>query len=133
MKRTIQWLLIAAVIVLLGQCTIAERRNNANINPDVFPAFRKIERDALQKYDSLKTSGRNPEHVLSRRELWVVDTLRRTQEEKIGAEDYYDDLLERDYDLPPFYSQGYRPTTPWAWFWKHARYDRRAQDHSRKL
>jgi hypothetical protein len=82
---------------LCAQYVLAERENNSRINPEVYEAFRRVEKE---------------------RGITIP--------ERYPAEDAYDDIVRAGVKLPSFYEPGYEPKVPWLTFWKAPTYRARA-------
>jgi len=116
-----------ALLVALGvQDCSAQRENNRNLNPQIFDAFRRIENQVEAKYRGLLDAGRDPELYMSVRELWVYrETYRSLRAatsvpggDSVSAQEYYWQLYEREFPLPPLYKPGYEEKRSWWTFWK---------------
>ena len=111
-------------ILAVQDCSVA-KQNNAQINPDIFKAFETIEQIVCNKVSQFDDAEKDPELHLTNRELIVWEyAIEKQQVAAYGemldmsAQEYYDKLIELDYQLPPFYKDGYEPKQSWLNFWK---------------
>ena len=117
--------LLLAVVLGVQDCSV-QRENNKNLNPEIFDAFRRIERQAETKYRGLLDAGKDPEQYMSARELWVYQESYRALDAavnspdgySVSAEEYYEQLYRRDFRLPPLYKAGYTERKSWWRLWE---------------
>ncbi len=117
--------ILGGAFLLVNDFQVA-RENNRNINPDIFPAFRKLEGRVIDRYDALSEAFKDPNLWMTKRELWLYHEegrcaeypTRNGWESACTAESYYNSIAAHDFALPPFYKPGYKPKTPYWKFWK---------------
>jgi len=79
----------------------AERDAQAHVNPAVFSAFKKIERDCNAE-DFDKQSASCSSIYKHKKECTKVTV-------KCNSLTYYNFLKDRGFNLPPYYKEGYSP------------------------
>jgi hypothetical protein len=92
-KRIIVAILIFALILLSAYYIRHARYENSLVNPEVFPAFVRIENHALLYIDR---------KIVDREEYGRCKSVVDNMDSEMSAEEYYEFLLLYGFDLPPY-------------------------------